>query len=237
MKTILRSPIFILICLLILAPLGAGAATTLLTGDKISIEADESVAGDYYVSVGPLGTTVMSGTVEEDMYALAGSLTINGTIGKDLGAVAGVAHINAPVSDDVRIIAAEAVISGPVEGDVFVIGGALKILSTADIKGDVIFFGGDAEIAGTVGGSIYGTANSMRVDATVAQNVNVKTARELTLGAKANIAGNVQYTSVSDLVRAQEANVAGEIQKQSVTEEPANAGVRDFLLQIGRAHV
>jgi hypothetical protein len=67
-------------------PFSAYAETVLRVGDDISVSADQTVEGDYYVSAGPLGHTTMSGKVEEDMYAFGGSVTANGSIGGDLTA-------------------------------------------------------------------------------------------------------------------------------------------------------
>ena len=150
-----------------------GQAATVLLGDKISIEADEVIEDDYYVSVGTLGSTVMSGTIEGDMYTIAGSVTTNGVIKGDFGALAGLSYMHASVTDDVRIVAAEVVIDDYVGGDVFVMAGKLKILSTAQIEGDVIFYGLEGEISGAVGGSVYGTTDTLRIDTKVAGDVAV----------------------------------------------------------------
>lgn len=190
-------------------------AATVLVGDKISVEADEVIENDYYVSVGTLGTTYMSGEVQGDMYAFGGSVTANGLIDGDFGSVGGLSFMHASVTDDVRIVAGEAVIDHHVGGDVFVFGGVLKILSTAQVDGDVIFYGMEGEIAGDVGGSVYGTANRLRLDGPVGGVVDVDVTGELTLGSNADIAGDVRYRGFNELVRAQDSVVEGEITKQS----------------------
>lgn len=203
---------------LLLAP-GVTCAATVLVGDKISIEADDVIEDDYYVSVGTLGTTVMSGKVQGDMYALAGSVTSNGVVEGDLGVIGGLAFVHASVTDDVRIIAGEVVIDDVVGGDVFVMGGVLKILSTARIGGDVVFYGAQGEISGDVEGSVYGSASQLRIDGKVGEDVDVKVSGELTLGSKAQVAGDVKYRGFRTLVRAQEAVIGGEVFKQEM-EEP-----------------
>ncbi len=205
--------IIFLVALIVCVPTLANAETVLRTGDKISVGSDQIVEGDYYVSVGPFGTTVMSGHVTEDMYAFGGNITVNGLIDKDFGAIAGIANINASVTDDVRIISGETIIDDNVGGDVFVISGILKILSTATIAGDVVFYGGDAEINGTIEGSVYGTAERMRIDAVVKGDVDVEAANGLTIGGRSDIAGDVRYTSLVDLNRAQEAVIGGDVTK------------------------
>lgn len=224
---------FILLSLLLvlLLPNYADAAT-LLIGDKISVEADDIIEDDYYVSVGSLGTTVMSGEVRGDMYSFAGSVTANGTIDGDFGSVSGLTYMHASVTDDVRIVAGEAVIDDFVGGDVFVLAGSLKILSTAQIEGDVIFYGFEAEINGEVGGSIYGSANSLRIDSKVGDDVDVNVTGELTLGSKANVAGDIRYSGFNKLVRSQEATIGGEIQKQTINEPTAKDMWRNILVPL-----
>ncbi len=205
---------YILLLLGTLVPVFAStvsAETVLRTGENIAVDVDQTVDGDYYVSVGALGNTTMSGTVKGDMYALGGTVTTNGSIQNDLTIVAGSVQVLAPVSDDVRVLGGEVTIANHVSGDVFVIGGVLHILSTATVDGNVIFFGGEADINGKVGGSVLGTSKQLRIDAEVTGNVDITTATALTLGDKANIAGFVHYASVSPIVRAQNATVAKDV--------------------------
>lgn len=207
---------------------GAGV----LIGDKITIEEDEVIEGDYYVSVGTLGTTVMSGRVTGDMYALAGKVTANGIIEGDFGSVGGSAMMNASVTDDVRIVAGEVEIDDYVGGDLLVIAGTLNIHSTAEIVGDVIFYGGNAEINGPVGGSVFGSAQRLRIDAPIGGSVEVTTANELTLGDKALVAGDVRYQSRLELVRGQGATIEGEVQQQTPPPLSQRETWQSFLIPL-----
>ncbi len=205
--------IFSVGAILLCMPFLASAETVVRIGDDISIDADQIVNGDYYVSSGFGGKTTMSGTVTEDMYAVGGIVTVNGTIGKDLSILGGSAQVHAKVSDDVRIVAGEVTIAEHVTGDVFVIGGTLNILSNVVVDGDVIFYGGTAQIEGTVKGSILGTAKTLRVDAEVGKNIDVKSSTAITLGDKAKVGGFVRYASPETIVRAQNASIGGEVTK------------------------
>ncbi len=204
-----------ILCSLVVAcfsmPLFASAETVLRFGDDVSIDSDETVAGDYYVYSGLLGNTSMTGTIAEDMYASGGVVTVNGSVHKDLSILAGSAQVHGKVDDDVRIVAGEVTIAEHVGGDVYVIAGTLTILSNAVIDGDVIFYGEKGEINGKVGGSILGSSQSLRIDSEVGKNVDIKVVNALTLGDKTNIKGTVNYTSLHPLVRAQNAIVAGDI--------------------------
>jgi len=115
---------------------------------------------------------------------------------------------------------------------VFVMGGVLKILSSARIDGDVIFYGMEGEISGEVGGSVYGSANSLRIDNKIAGDVDVNVNGNLTLGSKADIAGNVRYRGTNNLIRAQDSIVAGEIQKNAPAAEPDANPLRNILIPL-----
>lgn len=194
-------------------PFVAFAETVVRTGQNIAVEAEQTVTGDYYVSVGPFSQTTMSGKVEGDMYAFGGVVTANGEIKNDLTIIGGSAQMHATVTDDVRIVAGEVTVADHVGGDLFVLGGILNILSTATIDGDVIFYGGTASVDGQVKGSVLGVAEKIRIDGAVGKNVDVKTTKSLTLGDTAKIVGYVRYSSASELSRSQNAEVKGEIQK------------------------
>ena len=215
---------------LAILPLSVHAETVLRVGEDISVGADQVVDGDYYVSVGPFGDTSMSGSVMGDMYAFGA----NGSIHSDLTIVGGTTQLHATVTDDVRIIAGEITIADHIGGDLFVLGGVLKVLSTAQVDGDILFFGGDAEISGTVGGSVLGTSERIRIDAEVGKDVDIKTATALTLGENARIAGSVKYASTESLVRAQQASIEGEVVKNdyAVSSIAPEQHIRTLLIPL-----
>ncbi len=199
-----------------ISPGFALAETVVRTGESVSIDNDQVVEDDFYVTAGNIS---MSGEVRQDMYAVGGSVTVNGPVGVDLTALSGTTQIHAPVSDDVRIIGGEVVIAEHVGGDVFVIGGVLKILSSASISGDVYFYGGEADISGAVDGSIMGAADSVRIDGVVGKGIDMIVGRELTLGDRASVRGDVRYQSPSELTRSQDAVVDGSVVRNEVEGE------------------
>jgi hypothetical protein len=232
MNTNMKKVVSFMLFLAFFLPFGAQAETVLRIGENISVDADQVVDGDYYVSVGPLGNTSMSGSVSQDMYAFGGSVTANGSIGNDLTIVSGVSQLHATVTDDVRIVSGEVTLAEHVGGDLFVIGGVFKMLSSASVAGDVIFFGGEGEINGTVGGSVLGTSDTLRIDAEVGKDVDVKTASQLTLGERAVIAGSVRYASLHPLVRAQNATVEGEVVRNDYKTTSKETDVKDALIPV-----
>jgi len=229
----IRISIFLLaVGVFLVLPTGTQAETVLRTGSDISVEADQVVDGDYYVSVGPFGKTVMSGSVAGDMYALGALVTVNGEIGNDVSILAGSAQLHASVTDDVRIFAGEVTLADEIGGDVFVIAGSLSILSTAKIAGDVFFFGGNLSIEGDVGGSVLGKAQSTSIDSHIGGNIDVTAQTELLLGDRAVVDGSVQYTSFSQLTRGQGAVVGGEVMKSEYASISTREQTRDVLIPI-----
>lgn len=207
-----RILVFIALCVVIF-PVSAHASAVLRSGSDVSVAKDQTVDGNYYVSAGPMGKTIMSGTVNGDMYALGASVTVNGDVANDVGILAGTAQVQGPIGQDVRVVGGDVTITGTVGGDVFVIGNSLTIPSTAHINGDVFFFGNDLDIESAVQGSIYGNAQRVRINGVVAGGVNMTAAQSLTFGDQADVKGTVQYSSYQDLVRGQGSTIEGAITK------------------------
>lgn len=218
--------------LLALFPVFVNAETVLRTGADVSVESQQVVEGDYYVSVGPLGSTVMSGSIAEDMYAFGASVTVNGEVGADATFIAGSAQVYSPIGDDLRVLGGEVVIADTVAGDVFILAGSVSILSTASISGDVYVFGGSAVVEGDVAGSIYGHVEQLEVNGKVAGDVDVVAVAGVTLGDTAEILGNVLYSSVLDVQRSPNTVVEGQVQKKSQESQTTQDRIRDVMLPL-----
>ncbi|NCN52355.1 hypothetical protein GW943_00900 [Candidatus Parcubacteria bacterium] len=206
--------------MLVALPVVVLAGPVIRTGESVTITNAQEVSDDLY---GAGGTVSISGSVMGDAYLAGGTVVINAPISSDLVVAGGTVQVHAPVSDDVRVGGGEVVIADTVGGDVFVIGGVLRILSTAKITGDIIFFGGELIVEGPVAGSIFGSADSARIDTSIGGSIDIKTARALTLGDRAEVLGDIAYTGGAEMVRAQNAVVVGNIQHRE-QETPAFSG-------------
>lgn len=220
------------VALFLLLPVTTHGETVLRTGTDISVDADQTVEGDYYVSVGAFGKTVMSGSIQDDMYAFGAAVTVNGEVGADVAILAGTSQIHAPVVDDVRIFAGEVIIAENVGGDVFVLAGSLSVLSTATISGDIFFFGGDLLIEGNVEGSVLGKAQSVIVDSHISGDFDMTAPVGVTLGDNAIIDGSVSYTSLTALSRGQGAVISGEVLRAESSAVTARQQARGVLIPI-----
>ena len=211
------------ICFLLLVSV-ADARTVVRSGATVSIADDESVDGDFYTAANIIN---LSGAVDADMVSAGFQTTINGSVGDDALVIAGKADVHGSIGDDLRIVAGEVTIAEPVMGDVLVIAGSVDILSTASIAGDLLVYAGRVNVSGSVGGSIVGIVEELRIDGQVIGDVDV-TVTTLTLGDRAIIDGSVKYTSLELLTQAQEATVKGEI----VRSDPVLPGQKFTLRSI-----
>lgn len=212
-------------------PTLVSAGPILRTGDTISIDADQSLNGDFY----GFGSTVnVSGKSEDDVYIAGGNVTINAPIAKDLTVLGGTVQVHGDVGDDIRVIGGEVTIAKPVKGDVVVLGGTLTILSTASVEGDVLFLGDKVTIDGEVIGNVFGTANTVRLNSEVDGDVTLQVHNQFSIGNKAKLQGDVTYESMYEVARAQEATVIGEIRKTDVRVSTSNLPIMQVLmLEIG----
>ena len=226
----LLTGLFLLV--LVLLPQVSVAETVLRTGTDLSVESEQVVEGDYYVSSGLFGSSVMSGKVEGDMYGVGAVITVNGEVGTDATLAAGTVHMHGPVGDDLRVLAGEVTIAESVAGDLFVLGGLVSILSTASIGGDVFVFGGTVSIEGDVEGSIYGHAEQVSINAAVGKNVEVTAPAGFSLGDKASIAGDVRYTSAVPISRTPGAVVEGELLQGKSEEMTPRDEMRAILIPL-----
>lgn len=209
-----------------LTPLAAAAETVLRVGESVAVTSDQTVLDDFYAAG---GVVTVSGEIQGDMYAVGGSVTVNGSVAQDLAALGGSVQVHAPVADDVRVVGGDVTIAERIEGDLFVIAGALHVLSSAEVTGNIFFYGGEAEVNGSVGGSVMGAAERFRIDAPVAGSVEVASSRPLVLGERASISGDVAYTSFGEMVRAQNAVVEGEVLRNEPEREDRGIGIGGIL--------
>lgn len=231
--TSIRRPVFGLFYLsvlgmsLLIPSFVLAAGSVIRSGETVAVEANQVLEGDFYA----FGKTItISGAAERDVYVAGGSVTVNAPVAEDLVIVGGSAQVHADIADDVRIIGGEVVIANPVKGDVVILGGTVRILSTATIGGDLIFFGGDVRVDGRVEGTVYGTAERVRIDSFVGGDVTVRAGESFTLGDAAEVTGNISYTSRNEFVRAQGAVVNGSITRETLVTKAKMSDVQGIVL-------
>lgn len=193
----------------------ANAQTVLRSQEEVRVSESQVVEGNFYTS----GTeTTVSGAVQGDWFGFGDTITANGSFAKDVLLIGRSIQLHGSSAEDVRVAGLEVVIAEDIGGDLVVIADSVEIASSASIAGDVLLLANTAEVNGAVGGQVLGSVNTLRIDAPVAQGIDV-TVQALTLGGKAEIAGDVQYESVQELVRAQDSVIEGEILYRPIVNE------------------
>ena len=226
-----NSILAIVFCTVFTLPFVASAGPIVRTGETVSVDADQTVGGDFY---GVGSKVFISGANQNDVYLIGGSVTVNGSVAEDLTVIAGTVQVQGDVKDDVRSVGGDVVVSGHVTGDVVVVGGTLSILSSAKIDGDVLFFGEELTVDGPVAGAIHGTADIVRIDTEVDGDVNVTANKSFSLGSKSKIDSTITYAGPQnvEVVRAQDALISGEVRKVTSEDPAQNAVLRIFFIEL-----
>jgi cytoskeletal protein CcmA (bactofilin family) len=142
----------------------------LRSGETITIESGETVAGDLY-AVG--GTVFVDGTVEGDLVAAGGDIRVNGTVGGDLVAAGGTVTVAGTVDGDARIASGQITVTGDIGEDLLVAGGQATLGASGSVGEDLIASAGQLTVAGAVEGSIQGGAGTYERSGTVGGDENV----------------------------------------------------------------
>jgi len=139
-------------------------------GDRVVIEADEVIEGDYYVGAQAF---VLDGTIEGDLIVGASSVEINGTVGGDLWAVGQSILINGQVEDDVRVAGYALGVEGQVGDDLIGAGFSLDEPSGSSIRGDLLFAGYQMLVGGEVGGDAHLAGGAVEIAGSVGEDLTV----------------------------------------------------------------
>jgi hypothetical protein len=155
----------------------------LRTGDTVTVPADESWDGDLYLLA---GRVTVAGMVDGDLTVLGGQVDVTGTVTGDVLAAGGNVSIAGEVQGDVRVAGGQVNLGGIVHEDVAVTGGQVTVPAGGDIGGDLIVAGGQVTMAGSVGGSVEGSAGDYSSGGTVGGTEHVVVAPSRALPARAS---------------------------------------------------
>ena len=153
---------------------GGGLDGKVLSGQIVTVAAGDTVDHDLYAFASEV---IVDGDVTGDLVAFAGAVTVNGTVGGDLVTGAGHVIINGTVEGDVRAGAGDLVVNGRVGEDLLVGSGTIRITADGEVGEDLIFASGVVRIAGTVEGSVLGSASRYQNTGTVGGSEQVTVER------------------------------------------------------------
>jgi cytoskeletal protein CcmA (bactofilin family) len=217
-RLVLRSSVFVVACVALLAPLTSSAEVR--SGHDVTIGEQEVISENLYVFA---RSFTLHGRVNGDVTVFASEVRIPGSITGDLLAAAGQVSIPGTVEGSARVAAGETEITGRVGGDVAAGTGQLRFGASSRVDRDVLAATSAAELRGSVQGDVVGGMGALTIAAPVGGNVNVKTDKlQLLDGAK--IAGTLTYRSEVPAEVAPNASVQGGLNHLPVEAEAVQRG-------------
>lgn len=177
------------------------------TGDSVLVEHTSTISGSLFVS----GSSVdVEGTVNGDVYCAGRNITISGQVDGDVLCVGQTIDITGMVNGNVRIAGQTVNVSGLVKRNATVTGQSVNVTHEGKVAGEFFTAAQLLNVAGTVGKSIGGWAQSMQINGVVTGPVKVAT-QTLTVSDGAHLSGGLDYTSKSVATISQLATVSGGI--------------------------
>lgn len=197
--------VFVFAAVLCVAPVITLGATV-KTGENYYLDSNQTINDNLYAAAGTVG---VAGTVNGDVMAAGGSINVTGPVSGDIEAAGGNINITSDVAGDIRVAGGNITISKSAGGDLIVAGGQVNVTSDFSAGKDVKIMGGNVNFTGKAKGNLEIKAGTVYVNGSVAGNLDV-TAQDIKLGPKAAIAGNFTYSSSRNATLEQGAVVEGE---------------------------
>ena len=202
-------------------PLEASAAD-LRQGSDVTVARTETVNDDIYAGA---GTINIGGTVNGNVTAGGGSITVSGNITRDLIVGGGTINVTGHVGGSIIAAGGNLTLSGPVEHDIVVTGGMIDISSGATIGRDLLVAGGTATVSAPVTRRVQMSSGSLTLKNHVGGDVRGRVDHLKLDGAQ--IGGNLDYTSNNAVELVNGARVAGTTTRHTPTD--ANSARNGFL--------
>jgi hypothetical protein len=199
-------------------PLPAVAAD-LRQGADVTVAHTETVNDDIYAGA---GTINIEGTVNGNVIAGGGTITVSGSITRDLIVGGGTINVTGHVGGSIIAAGGNLTINGPVAQDVVVTGGTIDIGSGASIGRDFVVAGGTATVSAPVTRRVQMSAGNLTLKNRVGGDVRGRVDQLKLDGAQ--IGGNLDYTSNNAVQLVNGARVAGTTIRHTPTDQGGGAG-------------
>jgi cytoskeletal protein CcmA (bactofilin family) len=193
-------------------PLPASAAD-LRRGTDVTVARTETVNDDIYAGA---GTVNIEGTVNGNVIAGGGTISVSGSITRDLIVGGGTINVTGHVGGSIIAAGGNLTINGPVAQDVVVTGGTIDIGSGATIGRDLVVAGGMATVSAPVNRRVQMAAGNLTLKNRVGGEVRGRVDQLKLDGAQ--IAGNLDYTSNNAVQLVNGARVAGTTTRHTPTD-------------------
>lgn len=216
-----------------LTPAGGRACRWLLLPALALVACGPSLAETRFAD-----SVVITGLIDDDLYAAGGEVRIEGAIAGSATLAAGSAEISGDiegdvilaggrinldggVGDDLRAAGGNVQVTGFVTDQATITGGSVTVGPGSAIGGRTWIAGGDVEMAGQVGDDLYIAAGMVVISGRVAGDVEIA-AREIRVESGAVIGGDLVWRSELAPLIAEDAQILGEVRAAGEDEpEPA----------------
>ncbi|HEY4844386.1 MAG TPA: hypothetical protein VII89_01705 [Candidatus Dormibacteraeota bacterium] len=199
-------------------PLEAAAAD-LRQGNDVTVGPSETVNDDIYAGA---GTISIQGTVNGNVIAGGGTITVSGNVTRDLIVGGGTINVTGRVGGSIIAGGGNLTLNGQVAQDIVVTGGMIDIGSGGSIGRDLVIAGGTATVAAPVTRRVQMSAGSLTLRSHVGGDVHGNVDRLKLDGAQ--IAGNLDYTSNNQVEMVNGAQVTGTVTRHTPTDQSRNVG-------------
>jgi hypothetical protein len=184
-------------------PLQAAAAD-LRQGSDVTVPPGETVNDDIYAGA---GTISISGTVNGSVIAGGGTITVSGTITRDLILGGGTINVTGHVGGNIIAAGGNITVNGPVTQDLVVTAGMIDVGSGATIGRDLVIAGGTATVSAPIARRVQMLAGNLTLRNRVGGDVRGRVDHLKLDGAQ--VGGNLDYTSNNSVEQVNGARVAG----------------------------
>jgi hypothetical protein len=195
------------------------AAADLRQGSDVTVGPSETVNDDIYAGA---GTISISGTVNGNVFAGGGTITVSGNVTRDLVLAGGTINVTGRVGGSIITAGGNVTVNGPVAQDIVVTAGMIDVGSGATVGRDLVVGGGSATVSAPIARRVQMSAGNLTLRNRVGGDVRGRVDHLKLDGAK--IGGNLDYTSNNQVERANGASVAGTTTRHTPIERGGGAG-------------
>jgi len=199
-------------------PLQAAAAD-LRQGSDVTVGSGETVNDDIYAGA---GTVSIDGTVNGSVIAGGGTITVTGTVTRDLIVGGGTINVSGHIGGSIIAAGGNVTVTGPIGQDLVVTAGRVDVGSAATIGRDLVVAGGTATISAPIARRVQMTSGSLTLRNRVGGDVRGRVDHLKLDGAQ--IGGNLDYTSNNSVEQVNGAHVTGTITRHTPTDRGGDAG-------------
>ena len=214
---------FVIAALFACLPLQVAAAD-LRQGSDVTVGPGETVNDDIYAGA---GTISISGTVNGSVIAGGGTITVSGNVTRDLILGGGTITVTGKVGGSIIAAGGNLTVNGAVADDLVITGGMIDVGSSSSIGRDLVVAGGTATVAAPVARRVQMSAGTLTLRNRVGGDVSGSVDHLKLDGAQ--IGGNLDYTSSNSVELVNGARVTGTTTRHTPTDQGNRGAGNGFL--------